>query len=189
MTRAKAASSLNSGSPATGEPEYLVVGYLRRTHGLQGEILMDIATDFPERLQRDTRVYIGAGHEPAVIERVRAVSRGVLIKFLGTESAEAAARLCKEAVFVTSRDRPELESGQYYHHQLLGIAVFDEAERPLGALTEILQTGANDVYVVQQPSGQELLLPALASVIVSVDLKRRVMHVKVPEVLGQDGPR
>ncbi len=189
MARAKIARSLNSGSPATGEPEYLVVGYLRRTHGLQGEILMDIATDFPERLQPAVRVYIGGGHQPAVIERVRAVSRGMLIKFLGTETAEAAAGLCKEAVFVTSRDRPELESGQYYHHQLLGITVVDKEEHVVGKLSEILQTGANDVYVVERPSGQELLLPALASVIVSVDLKRRLMQVNVPEVLGQDGSR
>ena len=178
-----------SGSPATGEPEYLVVGLLRRAHGLRGEILMEVITDFPERLQANAPVFLGPKHRPALIESSRAVSRGMLVRLRGVENSEAADAYRGQQVFVASAGRPQLQSGHYYHHQLLGSEVVDERGSPIGRLTEILQTGANDVYVVKQGDGKkDLLLPAIASVVLEVDLDQHVLHVRLPETLGQDGP-
>jgi len=177
-----------SGSPATGEPEYLVVGLLRRAHGLRGEILMEIITDFPERLQANASVFLGPKHRPALIESSRTVSRGLLVRLRGIENSEAVDAYRGQQVFVASAGRPELQTGHYYHHQLLGSDVVDQKRGPIGSLTEILQTGANDVYVVKQANGKELLLPAIDSVVLKVDLDQHVLHVRLPETLGQDGP-
>ena len=184
MRPEKKRRKLRSGSPATGEPEYLVVGLLRRAHGLRGEILMDVITDFPERLRENIPVFLGRQHRPAIIESRRTVSRGMLVKFRGVGTSEAATSLRGQQVFVTSAGRPALQSGYHYHHQLLGSNVVDEHGHLVGRLIEILQTGANDVYVVEQAGGKELLLPAITSVILKVDIDRRLMHVRLPEALG-----
>lgn len=188
MPSGKRRRKVRSGSPATGEPEYLVVGLLRRAHGLRGEMLMEVITDFPERLQTNVPVFLGHQHGPAVIESSRVLGRGMLVKFRGVESSEAADAFRGQQVFVTSEDRAPLPTGQYYHHQLLGSNVLDEHDHPVGRLIEILQTGANDVYVVEQADGKELLLPAITSVILHVDLEQRRIQVRLPEVLGQHGP-
>ena len=177
---------LRSGSPATGEPEYLVVGILRRTHGLGGEMMMEVLTDFPDRLQPGAKVLLGREHQPAVIDSSRMLSRGMLVKFRGIATSESAARFRGQQVLVTAADRPALRDGSHYHHELLGSEVVNEDGHAVGRLVEILQTGANDVYVVQQPAGQELLLPAITSVILEVDPERRLVRVRLPEVLGQD---
>jgi 16S rRNA processing protein RimM len=186
--RDKAERNLPSGSPFTGEPEYLVVGHVRRPHGLRGDMLLDLVTDFPERLQRGTVVFLGQPPKPAVIEQIRPAGRGMIVKFRGTESSGAAAKLRNVTVFVKAMDRPNLAPGQYYHHQILGCAVVDERDRVLGTLTEILETGANDVYVVQAEGGQEILLPAIESVILEVNLGHRKLRVRLPEVRGPEGP-
>jgi 16S rRNA processing protein RimM len=186
MPSGKKRRKLRSGSPATGEPEYLVVGLLRRAHGLRGEMLMEVITDFPERLQTNVPVFLGQQHRAAVIESGRALGRGMLVKLRGIETSDAADALRGQQVFVTSEGRAPLQGGQYYHHQLLGSNVVDEHDHPLGRLIEILQTGANDVYVVEQAGGKELLLPAITSVILDVDVEQRLMRVRLPAVLGQD---
>jgi 16S rRNA processing protein RimM len=76
-----------------------------------------------------------------------------------------------------------LPEGKYYHHQLIGLQVMDENDNPLGELAEILVTGANDVYVVKDASGGELLLPAIPPVILDVDVGHRLMKVHLLEGL------
>ncbi|RME87351.1 MAG: 16S rRNA processing protein RimM [Anaerolineae bacterium] len=176
MARTSALPEGDSGSPR-GEPVYLVVGYLRRPHGVRGELLMEVHTDFPERLQPGVSVYVGEEHVPLRITGRRSHARGMLIAFDGIKTREQAAALRNQYVYVLAADRPPLPEGEYYHHQLLGLRVFDESGRLLGTLTEILETGANDVYIVRTSQGKELLLPAIEEVILDVDLTRREMRV------------
>jgi len=84
---------------------------------------------------------------------------------------------------VKAADLPRLPEGQYYHHQLLGLSVVDETGQVLGELAEILETGANDVYLVKTPLGKELLLPAIEDVILGVPLERKEMSVRPPDWL------
>ncbi len=161
-------------------PDYLVVGYLRRPHGVRGEVVMEIHTDFPQRLKPGTRVFIGEQHLPLLIAQTRSHAEGLLIRFEGLDTPEAAARYRNQYVYVRAADRPPLPKGQYYHHELLGCRVVDEREGDLGVLTEILETGANDVYVVRRPDGREVLLPAIASVMLEVQVEARVVRVHLP---------
>lgn len=168
----------NSGSPVKGEPEYLVVGRLRRPHGLRGELVMEIHSDFPERLKPGIEVYVGDSYQKMVITGARFHNEGLLIKFQNIDSPEDAGGHKNQSVYVTSADRPDLPEGHYYHHELLGFAVFDDNNKLIGTLTEIMQTGANDVYVVRREDGREVLLPVIESVVLSIEIKTRQIRVK-----------
>jgi 16S rRNA processing protein RimM len=166
-----------SGSPPIGEPDFLVVGKLRRPHGVRGEILMDVYTDFPERLKAGVVVYIGSEHTPAQIRSTRWQPPAMLIAFEQYETREEASVLRNLLVQVRADDRPPLDDGEYYHHQLLGMQVIEESGENLGILSGILETGANDVFVVTTPEGREVLLPAVDEVLLEIDLDRKQMRV------------
>lgn len=168
----KPAGSLNS-----GEPVFLVVGRLRRPHGVHGEILMDVLTDFPERLRSGLSVYVGEDHQPLVIRSLRQSNLALLVAFEPYRDPESVGVLRNQFIYVRADDRPPLPEGEYYHHQLVGLRVVTDEGVALGRLTSILETGANDVYVVTQESGQEVLLPAISSVILDIDLEQGEMQV------------
>lgn len=165
-----------SGSP-TGEPVYLVIGYLRRPHGVRGEIIMDLHTDFPDRIKSGRKVLIGEKHQPLTLDTVRVHNTGLLISFNGVDTPEDAGKYRNQWVYVKASEVPPLPEGKYYKYELIGLDVVDENGNPLGKLTEILETGANDVYVVRDDSGKEILLPAIPSVILDLNMGRRLLRV------------
>ena len=171
-----------SGSP-NGEPVYLTVGFLRRPHGLQGEIIMDLHTDFPERMKRGRKLFVGEAHQPLTLTSVRPHQNGLLVKFKGIETPDEAGKLRNTWVYIQAKDAPALPQGQIYQHELLGFQVVDEEGNPLGELVEIIETGANDVYVVRSEAGKEILLPAIPAVILDMDAGRRFMKVHLLEGL------
>jgi 16S rRNA processing protein RimM len=170
------------GSP-DGEPVYLVIGFLRRAHGVRGEIIMDLHTDFPERLRSGRQLFVGEDHKPITLAGARPHAKGMLVKFNGVETPEDAGQMRNQWVYVRASDMPRLPEGKLYQHELFGFQVVDENENPLGELVEIIETGANDVYVVRDGSGRELLLPAIPAVVLETDVARRVMRVHVLEGL------
>ena len=176
------AHAKNTGSP-TGEPLYLSVGFLRRPHGLHGEIIMDLHTDFPERLRKGRKLFVGEEHKPMTLEDIRPHGKGVLVKFKTIDTPEDAGQFRNQWVYAARKDLPPLPEGQHYQHELLGINVVDENGNPLGVLTEIVETGANDVYVVKDDSGKEILLPNIPSVILDLDFARRIIKVHLLEGL------
>jgi 16S rRNA processing protein RimM len=180
------ANAGKAGSPATGEPVYLAVGSLRRPHGLRGDIIMEVLTDFPERLRPNTKVFVGEKHEPLTIAHLRGYNKGLLLGFKGYDTPEAIGRFRNMNVYVLTADRPGLPEGQYYHYQILGLNVLDDSGKMLGTLTEILTTGANDVYVVSQ-DGKELLVPAIEDVILDVDLDAKTIKVHLLPGLMEGG--
>ncbi|NOY98470.1 MAG: 16S rRNA processing protein RimM [Chloroflexi bacterium] len=187
MTVSKSPAAAGPGSPSRGEPVHLAVGFLRRPHGVRGEILMDVLTDFPERLQPGMQVYVGEEHAPMTLVARRGHAKGLLITFEGIESREAVGNFRNQYVYVLTADRPPLPEGEYYHHQLIGLQVVSEDDRLLGELTTILETGANDVYVVKSESGREILLPAIPAVVLDVDLGRGQMRVHLLPGLLDEG--
>jgi 16S rRNA processing protein RimM len=170
------------GSP-NGEPVYLVVGFLRRAHGLQGEMIMDLHTDFPERLRSGKKLFVGEEHKPITLTGARPHAKGMLVKLKGVETPEDAVPLRNQWVYVKATDVPTLPEGKLYQHELFGFSVADENGNLLGELVEIIETGANDVYVVRNDSGKEILLPAIPSVILETDPARRLMRVHLLEGL------
>jgi 16S rRNA processing protein RimM len=176
------ADTKNSGSP-DGEPVYLAVGFLRRPHGVHGEIIMDLHTDFPERLKPGRKLLVSEEHKLMVVEGIREHQKGVIIKFNGIDTPEEAGKLRNTWVYIKASDAPPLPKGQIYQHELFGFQVVDENDNPLGELVEIIETGANNVYVVRDASGKEILLPAIPSVILELDAERRLMRVHLLEGL------
>jgi 16S rRNA processing protein RimM len=174
---ARQAKAGKQGSPSSGEPFYLAVGMLRRPHGLRGDMLMEVYTDFPERIQPGTTIFLGEAYSPITLDSVRGHNDGLIVGFKGVDTPEAAGRFRNTLVSVPAEDRPALAEGEYYHHQLIGLRVETDTGTSLGRLTEIMVTGANDVYVVTDESGHELLLPAIEPVILSVDLGTGVLKV------------
>lgn len=186
MATKKTSKKAVSGSPLAGEPEYLVVGSLRRPHGVRGEMVMEIVTDFPERLKANTKVFLGDSYQPMILDGARFHNEGLLIKFRGVDSPEDAGRYRNQLVYIAAVDRPKLPKGQYYHHELIGFTVIDEDDESIGTLSDIMQTGANDVYVVRRPDGREILLPVISSVVLEIETDRRQIRVRlIPGLLDE----
>ncbi len=177
------ADTTNAPGSPDGEPVYLVVGFLRRAHGLRGEMIMDLHTDFPERFQSGRKLLIGEERKPMTLASARPHAKGLLVKFKGVETPEAAGQLRNQWVYVQAADVPSLPEGKLYQHELFGFAVVDDSGNPLGELVEILETGANDVYVVRNEQEKEILLPAIPSVILEVDAEQRLLRVHLLEGL------
>lgn len=175
-----------AGLPNASKPAFLAVGRIRRPHGVRGEVLMEIFTDFPERLIPHKIIYAGREYRKLKLASVRDHQNGLLLRFEGINNPEEAGFFRNQIVYVNSEEQPELPKGEYYHHQLIGMQVFDEKECNLGILTEILQTGANDVYVVRAKEGSELMLPAIPDVILKVDLIKKTIRVHVLPGLVND---
>ncbi|MEI7846041.1 MAG: ribosome maturation factor RimM [Chloroflexota bacterium] len=181
MSNSKApVSSGIPGSPTAGEPVvYLAVGTLRRSHGIRGDIVLDVLTDFPERLEPGTLIYVGDKKQPLKITRRRPHNEGLILGLEGISNSEQAAKYSAKTIYVPAENRPALPEGEYYHHQILGLKVVDENGVDLGILTEIIETGANDVYVVTKEDRvvRDVLIPALKHVLLDVNLETRIMKV------------
>lgn len=156
--------------------EFLAVGRVLRPHGVRGELLLESLTDYPEHLAEQKVVYLGEPPQPHPLAGVR-VRRGQFILRLGDcNGRDAAGAFRNQLVQIEAEAAAPLPPGLYYHHQLIGLAVYTEEGEHLGQLTEILETGANDVYVVRGEQG-EVLLPVIAEVIRAVDLPARRLTV------------
>ena len=111
----------------------------------------------------------------------------MIVKLTGIDDRSEAERYRNPWLFVEEADAMELEEGQYWIHDLIGLTVVAEDGRLLGTLTDVLATGANDVYVLAAAAdvnnGREILIPAIADVILSVDVANRRMTVRLPEGL------
>jgi 16S rRNA processing protein RimM len=164
-----------AGSPTPGGLAWLAVGKVRRPHGVAGDALVEVYTDFPERLKPKAVVYAGETHIQLTIRRQRSHNDGVLLAFDGYSTPERVGRFRNQILYIVEEDAMELPEGEFYYHELHGLSVIDENGKSLGKVTEIMQTGANDVYVVTNDAGREILLPAISEVILDVDLDSKII--------------
>jgi len=152
-----------------------------RPHGVRGELRVEVITDYPERLEKHAYFYLAPPDSPEVVrrypvERLRRHREVLLLKLGGCETRNDAEELRGMLVQIPIEDAVPLEEGEYYHFQLIGVRVETESGERLGQVVEVLDTGANDVYVVRGPRG-EILLPAVEDVILELDLKLKQMIV------------
>jgi 16S rRNA processing protein RimM len=169
------------GSPVKGGPEYVLIGKLQRAHGVTGEIVLGVMTDFPERITAGKLIYLGGDHTPHKISGVRPFHDHLLITLNEIHNREEVAEFTNLDVFARVQDLPNLEDGRYYHHQLIGLNAMREDSTSLGSVQDIIVTGANDVYVVVDAAGNETLLPAINSVVLKIDLETKSIVVRPPE--------
>ncbi len=176
-------------SPAAGEPVFLAVGKVRRPHGVTGDVLVEIYTDFPERIKPMAKLYAGEDYIPLTIRRLRVHNDGFLLTFDGFSTPEQVGRFRNQILYIVATNAAVLPEGEYFFHELIGLSVKDEAGKVLGQVAEILETGANDVYMVRNDAGREILLPAIAEVILNVDLVSKIIKVHLLPGLMEDEER
>jgi 16S rRNA processing protein RimM len=150
---------------------------------VRGEIGMKLMTAYPERLSSVETLFLGADHEPFSVKRIRRHSEGMIIHFGGINDRGAAEDLRGLMVHIRIADAVPLEDGEYYLFQIEGIRVVTDSGAELGRLTGLLETGANDVYIITTPDGREVLLPVIPDVILKVDVAAQVMTVHLIEGL------
>jgi 16S rRNA processing protein RimM len=169
-----------AGSSEAGEPVFIVVGRLRRPHGIAGEMILEIWSDFPERLRPGKRVYAGEERQPLHILRLRPYAEHenmFLITFQECQDREQTDKLRNALVYVRADEIPPLPEGEYYHHQIVGLRVITDDGRFLGRVSEIIETAAHDVFVVRTQDGAEVLLPVVDEVILEINLASGEMRV------------
>ena len=174
----------NAGSRSSSEPAFLVVGKLRRPHGVQGEIPLELFSKLLELLDPEQTVFVGERHQPLLVEASRWKNDLLLLKFHDLDDRTAAEALTNALVYVKTSQLPSLDEGEYYYHQLIGLDVYEEEEF-LGVLTEVLQTGANDVYLVTDAAGKETLIPDTDEVILEINADAGVMRVAKLKWFGE----
>jgi 16S rRNA processing protein RimM len=166
------------------ELRYLAIGRIVRAHGLRGEVSARVLTDFPERFDTTEWVYLGNEFEatPYRLESYRWHKEHVLLTLKGVTNRTEAEQLKGQLVQVPIDEAIALPAGSYYLYQLIGLRVQDIGGNDLGTLTSIMETGANDVYVVKNDD-REILLPAIPDVVKTIDIANGVMVVQVMEGL------
>ena len=185
--------SRGSGGAQTPEPRYLLVGRVLRPHGVRGELRVKIITNYPERLVQHTHFYLAHSNSPEIVHRypvegLRFHKKALLLKLDGCDDRNAADELRGMLVQIPVEDAVPLEEGEYYLFQLIGVRVETESSEWLGQVVEVIETGANDVYVVRGPRG-EVLLPAVDEVVLELDLESKHMVVRLlPGLLAEDAP-
>ncbi len=173
------------GSQDHREPAFLILGKLRRAHGVQGEIPLEVYTELLELLAPNSVVYVGENHQPITIEKRRWKKPLLLLKFKGINDRETASGLTNELLYVHPSQLPSLPDGEFYYHEMLGLSVYDEEDTYLGILTEILGTGANDVFLILSDSGEEILIPDIEEMVISIDLDQGRMVVAKMDWYGE----
>ncbi len=169
---------------------YIAVGQIVGVHGLRGEIKVDPHTDFPERFKPGLVLALGDGKRTLEVVKARPHKNFMLILFAGINRREDAETLRGIWLFVPEDDAVELDEGVYWIHDLMGLTVQSASGQQYGAITDVLSTGANDVYVVRTEApfnkGKDLLVPAIADVVQEVDIDAGTMTIDLPPGLVEE---
>lgn len=147
---------------------------------MRGELKCAVLTDYPRRFASTTRVFLGPQRQEFSVQRARLQGHFVLLKLADVDSREAAERWRNALVVVPEQERVRLPRGHYFWEDVIGLEVHAEDGERLGRVREILQTGANDVYVVDTDGG-ELLVPAIKDVVQRIDPTKGEMVVRLLE--------
>ncbi len=163
------------------EKELISVGKIFGTHGYQGLLKVKPLTDFPERFHELEKVILDTGktQSEVAIHSCQDYKRQLLIKLSGIDTLESARQFQGALLKIPPEQLYPLPEGYYYHFQLLGLEVEDQELGSIGVITKILETGANDVYIIESEKYGEVLIPAIQEVILAVDLSLKQMQVKL----------
>lgn len=165
------------------EPGFLIIGRILRPHGVRGEVRVSVHTELPERFEWLEQVYLAQNPDVKhpkhlAVEGVRLHQDHVLLKLAGIDSRDDADTLRALWLLVPESEGIPLEDGEFYLYHLDNMAVYTDSGEFLGRIVEILETKANDVFVVRGDAG-ELLLPDIDEVVKSIDLDagRMIVHL------------
>lgn len=165
------------------DQDLLAVGRVLRPHGIRGDLLVKPYSETIRSIEAESQIYMGSLENPRTVLSIRSHRSQMILRVEGSEDREAAEAFRGRELFIPMQTAEPLPEGVFYRWQILGLAVVEAEGEHLGTVTDILETGANDVYIVRGDGPRELLLPAIESVILEVDLQQGRLLVRVPEGL------
>lgn len=165
--------------------QFLQVGVITSTHGVRGEVKVYPTTDDVNRFKKLKHVILEGKREnlDLEIEQVKFFKNMVILKFKGYDNINEIEKYKGCPLLVTRENAVKLKPGEYFICDLIGLDVWQETGEFLGKLTEVIQTGANDVYVVQMENEKEVLIPNIKDCIINISLEENKMIVHLLEGL------
>lgn len=165
--------------------DVLKVGVITTTHGVRGEVKVYPTTDADRFLDLEY-VLLDTGREKRKLEiqNVKYFKNLVILKFKGIDNINDIEKYKGKSLFVTRENAVELEEDEYYIGDLIGMEVYtDDSEERFGVLKDVMETGANEVYIITSENHGEVLLPAIHECILDIDVEAKKMKVHLMEGL------
>ena len=161
--------------------DFLQIGVISSTHGIKGEVKVFPTTDDTARFKKLKEVYLDTGKERLVLhpESVKFFKQFVILKFKEFGSINEVEQYRNKSLLVDRANAVKLKKDEYFIADLIGLKVVTDEEKQFGILKDVMQTGANDVYVVETEDGKEVLLPAIKECVLSVDLEAGEVRIHV----------
>lgn len=169
--------------------DLLQVGIITSTHGISGEVKVFPTTDDAKRFKTLTQIILDTGKEKINlnIQGVKFFKNFVILKFKEYNNINDVEKFRQMPLYVTRKNAVKLDQNEYFIADLIGMSILDEENQKIGILTDVMQTGANDVYVIELDHDamekQEILVPAIKECILKVDMKSREMTIHLLEGL------
>ncbi len=165
--------------------DFFQVGIITSTHGVRGEIKVFPTTDDARRFKRLKEVIVDTGKEQITmeIEGVKFFKQFVILKFKGIDSINDVEKYRKSSLWVPRKNAVRLSRDEYFVADLMGLRVRDEDGSEIGVLRDVMETGANDVYIIDLDDGRELLLPAIRQCVLEVDVEAGFIKIHILEGL------
>ena len=153
----------------------VIIGRLGAARGLNGEIKISPLTDFENRFDNLTEVEIDG--KILKINYVKHIGNNLVVNFENINNREEAQKLTGKLLKVDKKNAAPLAEGEFYTFDLIGMQVFDTDDNKIGKITNVLQTGSNDVFVVKCEDEHEVIIPALQSVVKKIDIDNKIMII------------
>lgn len=152
--------------------DLLQVGMITSTHGVRGEVKVFPTTDDPARFKKLKNVVLDTGKEMIDLEvaGVKFFKNMVIVKFKGIDNINDVEKYRQKSLYVTRENAVKLKKNEYFIADLIGLVAKSDEGEDLGTLSDVLQTGANDVYVLSKEGSDDILLPAIRECVKEVDL-------------------
>ena len=165
--------------------DFFQVGIITATHGLKGEVKVFPTTDDVKRFKRLRDVILDTGKERIglEVESVKFFKQFAIVKFKGMDDISAVEKYRKASILVTRENAVRLKKDEYFIADLMGLKVRDESDAEIGVLRDVMETGANDVYVIDLTDGRELLLPAIKQCVLEVEPEKGFIKIHILEGL------
>ena len=185
-TRPRLAETAGPDPDVPPERARLTVGTILAPHGIRGEFKVRLQTDAPEHLLTIKRIYLGHEAVPRTVLGARLHAGNALMRMQGISSPDTVERLRGTPLRIRGTDARPLAANEYFLYQVIGLEAFDEAGNRLGRVTDVMETGANDVLVISPEDGEtDLLLPSHPDVILEMDLAAKRIVVRPLKYYGQ----
>lgn len=167
--------------------EYFLVAKIVSAEGDKGFLKIDSFSDSPERFSKLKKVYLDFWEEKKIfsLQSIKRKKENILIKFENFDNRESVGVLIGKDIFIDDNDLLKLPKGHYFIHDVIGCKVIFKGVE-FGEVTDVYSMPANDVYVIQKTSGEEILIPAVHKFIESIDIHHKVLILKVGEDIYED---